>query len=852
MANMIIPTQENHYYDEQSDVRVHYRFRPAKDDRHHLIVILSGFRDPLRSVDFNAASESLTSHVAWIYDDFEGMPGYYHWGKGMKDLSGAVNLTIVDLALQLGLALDQVTLFGLSKGANAALLLSAKYGYTNVIASAPRVNNGSSMYKYHRKVYDYITSGLESDRNIISELDGQLAKLVDQDRNASKNIYVITSPADETRYYPEATTLSKILSRYEGFRLIQTNSPIVGHHIAVSRYNVPLYISLLNLLADGFTPKLEGRQVKDAKFDSLGGDLRKAIGNGSHNVDHSELALSSLSPVWMPGQLRAAVKSVNLDERARLRLNGYAVINGLPSDRYGLAEYTLVLRQKFGSRNAVRFPLGVLKDPELSSMLYNSKPIDYSHGAIATQQQRGINVTDLPKGQYEVGLEAKRDGQTKAIERVAAPKHEKWVVSGSSLICSRSDGKSWEIISTSSVGRPITDCYFELKQCAIQDGRLYVEGYFIPYGGNYIQWNDISYYLVLEREQEPSGITATYTFELANGKKQDASRKSGETWRQQQTAYFATRKYAGLDLNEIHPGTYRVTITGRKGDDVFSRGLKKGIRVESSSFNQLDTKPAVGIIGSCVSRDNFNTKLSPFWRQYWTLGPTFYQSSLVSLMSPPVDHSDLSFGDLELHDRAVTQADFSKEFLSELEFARPQILLVDLFADMRFGVTRFRNSWVTRNELKLLQSKDFLEDESAVSLGRRWNPDKYLDIFRESVEALQSFIANRTPNTVVCLNRARNVYLHRAPDERGAVFDLKLIRSQNEFWRELDQIFIDSFDPAMVDPLDAEVQGDSAHRWGPGPVHYESDYYTSFHPRLRKAIGGEMNLTATNVDRELI
>lgn len=75
---------EDSYVDETSGIKVDYRFRPAKDDRNHLIVVLSGIRRKVHTLDFVRSASSLRANVLWIYDDFHGMPGYYYWGVVYK------------------------------------------------------------------------------------------------------------------------------------------------------------------------------------------------------------------------------------------------------------------------------------------------------------------------------------------------------------------------------------------------------------------------------------------------------------------------------------------------------------------------------------------------------------------------------------------------------------------------------------------------------------------------------------------------------------------------------------------------------------------------------------------------
>lgn len=830
-------TIEGVYLHRATNVEVAYRFRPAIDDRRHLVVVLSGFRDPVHSVDFNAASKDIVANILWIYDDFDGKPGYYYWGKNLKDLSLPVHSAIMEIAHELGLTQENVTLFGLSKGANAALLFAAEYGYSKIIASAPRAFNGTSMRTYHSDVFQHIADTSDSTA-VETYLNQALTAAVARDTDLKKSIFVATSPADVLRYYNESTTISKLFNSYENFHVIHSLSPLLRNHIDVSRYNLPLYKSLLLQFSEGFVPKLKGNPLQDPEFSRRGGTIEKSIVNGYYSFPATENRLiKTLEKRSLDQQLRAKAESVELSDTGLLNFRGYAVLNGTPSDRHGLAKIRLTLNAQTPESEPLWFPLGTLKDDSLTGRLFDKTPIDYSYGAVTTQQEKGVRVSELPFGRYDVGVEMTRAGEVSRLESIGAPRHSRWVALQDRLVGSISDGGKWKILSLPPRGRHIHDCFFDLKEIDQVGSRLFVEGYFIPYGFNVKEWDDLKYHLVLESLDKPNGRNYTRVFQLSNGRKANASRLSGEPWRDQSKAYFTTRNYAGLDLQDLQPGKYRMAISGRRGDDVFTRDLGWIMEVELSGDNFNRRQSSVAIIGSCVTRDNFNSKISPHWKEFWDLRASFYQSSIISLMSSPVAFDSDSFCDQDDHSRHITEEDFSKQFIDRIVTDKPAYLIVDLFADARFGVVSTGPSWVTHNEWKLVSSIAYREFRSNRILSRRRESSLFFELFAEKCVLLKEFLNSYCPETIVCLNVTRNVGFHRGLNADGGRFSHDAVSDINRAWERLDNIFIDTLAPIVLSTLDYDVQGASDHPWGSGPVHYETAYYERFHKRLRSALG---------------
>ncbi|MCF2585823.1 DUF6270 domain-containing protein [Brevibacterium sp. UCMA 11752] len=536
-------------------------------------------------------------------------------------------------------------------------------------------------------------------------------------------------------------------------------------------------------------------------------------------------------------QLKCEINEVRLMKNGVLHCNGYAVVLGHSSDRYGLTKNRLILTNEDAEGDDYWYPLATIKNPSLTHALDPAGRIDYSHGAVTTLGEAGINLSSLPPGKYTVGLSIERAEGVYSLQNLQAPEHMNWTLAENAALGSVSDGKKWTLYRLPVPGRSISDAYFESTQLEIEKSKLYLQGYFVPHGKDFPAWGSIQYYLSMASVDKRQGQV---TVELANGNRPNAQVLTGDSWRDQSKAYYATPKYEGLDLTNILPGNYVLSITGRVGDDVFTRYLDEKLNVKDPQYQNEDKLPTVSIIGSCVTRDNFNGEISPFWKSLWQIESTFYQSSIISLMSESIEVSEQFYDGLNVHDKEVVTRDLSKSFLGELVTDQPDILLVDLFADTRFGVLEIENSWITNNEWKLPNANGYQDLNSHRRVNGQNAEDEFFSLFKNKCAALRLFLDENLPNTVVCLNSARNVYMHRGINTNGQKFSYEHILQLNQLWSRLDEQFIQTMNPLTVDSMAPGLQADSHHRWGPGPVHYEKAYYSSFHSRLRKGLGREM------------
>ena len=800
------------------DVTVKYKYRKSIGDRRNLIVIFSGFREH-GTYDFDGAPiAGIRGNILWILDDFSDNFAYYL----CRDMDFGVERAVASLIEQairyLDISRGQCAVAGFSKGGSAALYYGIKYNYGAILATVPQMNIGSSVKKKWPEVFKAMTKNESSAE--CEYLDSLLPNLLRDDSNLDRSIYLFSSESDPQHKRSVEPYVSE-LGKYANFNYILTSSPLVDTHSAVTRYNVPAITSIMSLLSEGAKPVL--------------GSLR----NGSQAPGNDTPGLT-LEQVRSREEVVQAFTSLSL-QGSVLFPEGYAFVKGHPADEYGKVR----TRVRFqGNGMDYDIPLGGVEDPLLSTKFYEHQYCNYSIAGFASLAHRGIPLSIFQEGRYKLSLSVRHGRSQHVVPGVSSRSRNVWSTGEGYLYKIEADESSATMIKRSALGPSARGAHFQEVGRWAAEGRVHFEGYFAVEGIPTANYHDVRYYLVLCPLEGGSPIGA---FPMASDHRSEINERIGDSWIDYSKAYYATPRYKGIELPGVPPGQYAAFVTARFGDAVFSEPLAGTVSV-STWFDCLSptNKPTVDVVGSCVTRDNFNSRLSPGWKSYFTLGNEHYQSSFLSLMSKPVA---VPVEDLECsdgHSTRVTIRDFTKEYLEELlNGDAPDVLVIDFFADARFGCVLAEGSLVTNNSWKLHDTRYWEKTKGEQqTMNLLDNEEEYLRAFGAAASEFNSLRQKYFPKTKVILNAARATYSY-FDDGVRVKFSKKFVSELNMRWSKLDEVFLEHVPAEVISAAGPTTLSDSAHPWGPAPYHYESDFYDNFRQQLFRVLGYR---TAAEVD----
>lgn len=264
--------------------------------------------------------------------------------------------------------------------------------------------------------------------------------------------------------------------------------------------------------------------------------------------------------------------------------------------------------------------------------------------------------------------------------------------------------------------------------------------------------------------------------------------------------------------------------------------------------DQRQPPTRVAVLGSCATRDNFNRRFNPTYRENYECVLAQNQTSIISLMSQPVLDEWQPLGKMSDYDRWNVATDLTKSFLSDLAEVGPEYLIVDFFADIHFGVLRLSDGrFVTDNRWKIRKTDWYQDLASAGAFSRVTifrDTEEYLALWQSAFDRLVSFVDEHTPHTKIVVHRGYNTNLLQLSDRprpvklrkhRPKLSKLNVPRS-NELWRKLDDHAVERASAREIDLTDVRWTTYEDHPWGPFYVHFPPEYNHRFLAELHKIV----------------
>jgi hypothetical protein len=276
------------------------------------------------------------------------------------------------------------------------------------------------------------------------------------------------------------------------------------------------------------------------------------------------------------------------------------------------------------------------------------------------------------------------------------------------------------------------------------------------------------------------------------------------------------------------------------------QALRERLRVPQSRLpTETRRRESVAVAGSCLTRDNFNRRFNPGHDEFYEVTATSNHSSIIALMSPPIEADFEPLRPMSRYDRWNVRADLSREFLGRLAEAQPDLLLLDFQGDVRFGVAQLPDGRYFTDHHWKTRDTDFyarLRDSGALTLHTpREDRDGYFALWTEAMARFAAYVEEVSPLTHVVVHRghhARRIAVAGRPRpvplqryERFREFDLA---EADAWWARLDDHAISTFGWDQIDLRDVGSPTYPKHPWGAFYGHFTPDYYHRFMAELTK------------------
>lgn len=248
----------------------------------------------------------------------------------------------------------------------------------------------------------------------------------------------------------------------------------------------------------------------------------------------------------------------------------------------------------------------------------------------------------------------------------------------------------------------------------------------------------------------------------------------------------------------------------------------------------------VAVVGSCITRDNFNSRFNPDYRRWYDVVLSASQTSMIALMSPPVEPEPSDADPLGAYDTWNVRSDLTREFLAGVIEAQPDFVLVDFFGDVHFGALRLDDGrYVTDNRWKLWKTAQYarwVDADRVTRIRPLADTEAYWELWVEAMDRFAELLRTSCPQTRVVLHHGFNTDRAVVGDQPGwrpirqvagklNRFDPK---AGNALWARFDAHAQQAYGWGRIDLSNEGYSSDDQHPWGPFWVHYTPDYYHRF------------------------
>lgn len=241
----------------------------------------------------------------------------------------------------------------------------------------------------------------------------------------------------------------------------------------------------------------------------------------------------------------------------------------------------------------------------------------------------------------------------------------------------------------------------------------------------------------------------------------------------------------------------------------------------------------IGMIGSCESRDLFNSLINPGYKEYFSLEIDILRTSFISLMQDPhyIDNDLLKIypeTPTSIKASSFLKDDFEKTFFREINQKEIDILILDNYFEVRFGVCLFDGILLTNNDWDLYKTDFYKNTKNIETITMLNNPNEFFKLWCEYCDLFFEYMNQNFPGIKIILNMARLTGIVEKEDGTKYIDENfeKVAKQYNPLLNKLDTYIINHYDVDVLDfDFDKFLLAEN-HPWGISPNHYTPEYYS--------------------------
>ena len=259
-------------------------------------------------------------------------------------------------------------------------------------------------------------------------------------------------------------------------------------------------------------------------------------------------------------------------------------------------------------------------------------------------------------------------------------------------------------------------------------------------------------------------------------------------------------------------------------------------------------KTKVGCLGSCISRDAFNSDFVHNYKDYFKMEISAQRTLMISFLNDPliINEELIKIEPNTKRNRAKSHCisyDLNKSFLKEMIEKNIDILVIDNLLEVVLGILYFDDHIITNNRwhFPLTKFNDTITDEFILNITEF--PEEYFCIWSKYCDLFFKFLEIYCPNVKVVLVQGRLVDKILKPDNTIKVDTVFTTKANviNPLLDKLDSYIIDNFDVEVIEFDFEKTFLDENHIWGYSPVHYHKDYHYNLIEEVRTIAKNHLN-----------
>ena len=261
-------------------------------------------------------------------------------------------------------------------------------------------------------------------------------------------------------------------------------------------------------------------------------------------------------------------------------------------------------------------------------------------------------------------------------------------------------------------------------------------------------------------------------------------------------------------------------------------------------------KTKIAVLGSCISRDLFNSNFVPNYKDFFDLVFDAQRTTMISLMqdSVVIDNNLLDILPHNPKNNARTKfitEDLNKVFLKNLVEKDIDYLIIDNYFEFLMGILYFDNNTIITNNVWDLPETEFYKNMSdKVNLRIYENFEEYFCIWSKYCDLFFKFLTLYCPDIKVILIEARENNQVMKSDGTSYINPnfTKTMNVANPLLEKLDGYIINNFNVDVLKFDYGNTYCDENNVWGFAPMHFTKNFHNYLFNKLINIVSQDISI----------